>query len=223
MAGQHPGAVWLHKALRECRHSVHHVTDWRDGVFVAEQEAFDAIIVMCAERADYAALFDMLRRLSSSRGGAVLITVLGAATTQDRVSALRMGADACFDHPYSFLEINECLRAYHRTALGNLVCWSSDGKPNDKRTHEPKSMPTGLRLVVTQRETLMLECLMREVDLPVSRERLIRYCWQDKDDVDRSTVTILVSRLRRKLAVHMPNARIETISRYGYRLTFLAA
>lgn len=36
-------------------------------------------------------------------------------------------------------------------------------------------------------------------------------------------VTILVSRLRRKLAVHMPNARIETISRYGYRLTFLVA
>jgi len=43
------------------------------------------------------------------------------------------------------------------------------------------------------------------------------------DDVDPSSVNLLVSRLRRKLAGKSFAAQIETVSRYGYRLTTSSA
>jgi two-component system, OmpR family, response regulator len=74
------------------------------------------------------------------------------------------------------------------------------------------------RLVVTRREYLLLECLMRQLNAPVPREQLIRYAWPEKDDVDPSSVNLVVSRLRRKLAQHLPGVHIETVSRYGYQI-----
>ncbi|WP_198404307.1 helix-turn-helix domain-containing protein, partial [Burkholderia ambifaria] len=76
------------------------------------------------------------------------------------------------------------------------------------------------RRAITRREALLFECLMRHGDAPVSREQLVRYIWQDAEDIDPSGVNVVVSRLRRKLVKHMPQASIETVSRYGYRIRF---
>lgn len=72
---------------------------------------------------------------------------------------------------------------------------------------------------MTRREFLLLECLMRHPNAPVPRDQLIRYVWQDKEDVDPSSVNLVVSRLRRKLARHLPDVRIDTVSRYGYQVS----
>jgi two-component system, OmpR family, response regulator len=52
----------------------------------------------------------------------------------------------------------------------------------------------------------------------VPRDQLIRYAWPETDDVDPSSVNLVVSRLRRKLSQQLPDVRIETISRYGYQI-----
>ena len=136
----------------------------------------------------------------------------------DRAELLHAGADACFGAPYSFIELHERLQALQRLAgprdtegpvaavsmLETLARELKDGK---------------LRLAVTRRECLLLECLMRHPNAPVPRDQLIRYVWQDKDDVDPSSVNLVVSRLRRKLARHLPDVRIDTVSRYGYQVT----
>jgi DNA-binding response OmpR family regulator len=71
---------------------------------------------------------------------------------------------------------------------------------------------------MTKREYLLIECLLRQVNAPVARDQLIRYAWPDKEDVDPSSVNLVVSRLRRKLELNEFRARVETISRYGYQL-----
>ncbi|MEX3927262.1 helix-turn-helix domain-containing protein [Paraburkholderia sp. BR10936] len=48
---------------------------------------------------------------------------------------------------------------------------------------------------------------------------MIRYAWPEKEDIDASTVNLVVSRQRRKLAREGIEVRIDTISRYGYQLT----
>jgi len=56
--------------------------------------------------------------------------------------------------------------------------------------------------------------------LPLARDQLIRYAWPDKDVVDPSSVNLVVSRLRRKLELHMFDARgLETVSRFGYQIS----
>jgi DNA-binding response OmpR family regulator len=75
------------------------------------------------------------------------------------------------------------------------------------------------RVAVTRREFLLLECLLRQLNAPVARDQLIRYAWPEKDDVDPSSVNLVVSRLRRKLVADVPQVKIETVSRFGYQVS----
>ncbi|KVG10014.1 response regulator transcription factor [Burkholderia thailandensis] len=215
----HHEAAWLYKALQESGHSVQRADDLRDGVFLAWQEPFDAIVVLTFEPAGYPALRAALPDFVANANGAAIVAVLGQSTASDRIGMLRAGADACFGHPYSFLEMHERLQALRRTAASRTMLDTAGFAASAYDTLVRELAEGALRLVVTRRESLLLECLMRQANTPVPRDQLIRYVWQDKEDVDPSSVNLVVSRLRRKLAQHLPDAKIETVSRFGYQLT----
>ncbi|KWF32133.1 transcriptional regulator [Burkholderia diffusa] len=214
----HPDASWLHKALQESGHSLQRADGLRDGLFLASQEAFDAIVATAFEAGSDAALIAMLPRFVADGGAAALVVLIGEASARERIHMLRAGADACFCGPYSFIELHERLQALQRLAgprdAGRALAGASAFEVLARELKDGK-----LRLAVTRREFLLLECLMRHPNAPVSRDQLIRYVWQDKEDVDPSSVNLVVSRLRRKLARHLPNVRIDTVSRYGYQVT----
>ncbi|WP_323119635.1 response regulator transcription factor [Burkholderia alba] len=215
----HPEAAWLYKALQESGHSLQRADDLRDGAFLSGQEHFDTIVAMAFDPAGYPALFTALPSFTMRGGGAALVVVLGHASAQDRVGALRAGADACFGQPYSFIEMHERIQALQRTAGARAAPHvpSASGLTLDALTRE--LVEGERRLAVTRREYLLLECLMRQANAPVPRDQLIRYAWQDQEDVDPSSVNLVVSRLRRKLVRFVPDVRIETVSRYGYQIT----
>lgn len=214
----HPEASWLHKALQESGHSVPRADDLRDGLFLASQEAFDAIVATAFEPGGDAALIAMLPRFVADGGGAALVVLMGDASARERIHMLRAGADACFCAPYSFIELHERLQALQRLA-GPREAGRSIAGVSAVETLARELADGKLRLAVTRREFLLLECLMRHPNAPVPRDQLIRYVWQDKEDVDPSSVNLVVSRLRRKLARHLPDVRIDTVSRYGYQVT----
>jgi two-component system, OmpR family, response regulator len=223
VAAPHPEAAWLFKALQESAHSLQRADDLRDGVFLAGQEPFDVIVAMSLEPGVYPALMSTLPQLVEAGGGAAIVTVFGQSSAQDRARALRAGADACFGHPYSFIEMHERMQALRRTSVSRAG--------QDQPAAAPAAVTLTLnpltrelvegtrRLVVTRREYLLLECLLRQINAPVPRDQLIRYAWPEKDDVDPSSVNLVVSRLRRKLAQLLPEVQIETVSRYGYQIT----
>ncbi|MFM0720617.1 response regulator transcription factor [Paraburkholderia strydomiana] len=225
----HPEAAWLFKALQESAHSLQRADDLRDGVFLATQEPFDAIVLMVLDVALYPAFQAMLAEFTLAASGAAIVAVLGAATAQDRTRALRAGADACFCQPYSFIEMHERLQALQRTGgtrsaaavFSSTATFSAAIALNapslDVATRE---LVCGMRrLAVTRREFLLLECLLRQLNAPVARDQLIRYAWPEKDDVDPSSVNLVVSRLRRKLVADVPQVKIETVSRFGYQVS----
>ena len=74
------------------------------------------------------------------------------------------------------------------------------------------------RVALTRREYLVVECLLREANAPISREYLIRYAWPEKEGVEPTSLNLVVLRLRRKLGACGVRAGIETVSRYGYQL-----
>ncbi len=228
----HPEAAWLFKALQESAHSLQRADDLRDGVFLASQEPFDAIVLMVLEVGSYSSLQGFIGEFAAAGSGAAIVAVLGAATAQDRTKVLRAGADACFCQPYSFIEMHERMAALQRVggggargALGGSASASVSasllpamgGPALDAATRE--LVCGGRRVAVTRREFLLLECLLRQVNAPVARDQLIRYAWPEKEDVDPSSVNLVVSRLRRKLSEDVPEVRIETVSRFGYQVS----
>jgi two-component system, OmpR family, response regulator len=223
VSAPHPEASWLYKALQESAHSLQRAEDLRDGAFLAAQEAFDAIVVMVHEPSSYPALLEILPAFSAS-GGTAIIVLLGPASAQDRTRALRAGADACFGHPYSFIEMHERMQALQRTAVARVPQEAPKEAAGASLDASTRELAYGERRVgVTRREYLLLECLLRHLNAPVPRDQLIRYAWPEKEDVDPSSVNLVVARLRRKLAQKLPEVHIETVSRYGYQLSIEAA
>ncbi|QLD47811.1 winged helix-turn-helix transcriptional regulator [Paraburkholderia fungorum] len=234
----HPEAAWLFKALQESAHSLQRADDLRDGVFLASQEPFDAIVLMVLEVGFYSSLQGFIGEFAAAGSGAAIVAVLGAATAQDRTRTLRAGADACFCQPYSFIEMHERMAALQRVggsrgagvfsataSAGSAASASASVLPSfggpslDAATRE--LVCGGRRVAVTRREFLLLECLLRQINAPVARDQLIRYAWPEKEDVDPSSVNLVVSRLRRKLSDDVPQVRIETVSRFGYQVSVL--
>ncbi len=220
VSAPHPEAAWLHKAFREGAHSLQRAENSRDGVFLATSEPFDAVIALALDEDAQAELFDALPSLSSAPNAPAII-VLGRGLGADgRVAMLRAGADACFTQPYSFTEIHERIIALHRTAAVNHAGAATEDRSAiclDAATRE--LVGGAARLALTKREYQLLECLLRQPDMPVPRDQLIRYAWAEREDVDPSSVNLVVSRLRQKLADRLPHVHIETVSRYGYRLS----
>jgi two-component system OmpR family response regulator len=209
-------SAWLFKALQESAHSLQRADELRDGVFLAGQETFDAVVIMVLDASVYPLLRTVLAEFAAVANGAALMAVLGAATAQERARVLRAGADACFCQPYSFIEMHERMQALQR--IGVAVAPSGASLGLDAGTRE--LVCGDRRVAVTRREFLLLECLLKQINAPVPREQLIRYAWPEVDDVDPSSVNLVVSRLRRKIGGVFPEVGIETISRYGYQVSF---
>ena len=218
---RHPEASWLYKALHESTHSLCRSHDLAHGVWQATREPFDAAILMAHDPDLYPELTATLPQFSAIAGGAILIAILATATAQERTAALRAGADACFARPRSFIEMHERLQALRRATLARRVT----GQPAaaqlqlDSLTRELVSGEQ--RLSLTKTEYLLVECLMRDPNVPVAHEQLIRYAWPGRDVINCTSVTPLIWRLRSKLKTHLPTVHINTVNCYGYQLSLL--
>ncbi len=216
---QHSHSAWLFNALQESGHSLQRAEDLPDGILLAAQEVFDAVIATALDPSAQNALVATLSALAAAAGPAAVVTIFRHSTPAERVHLFHAGAAACFSLPLSLIELHERLHALHR---------SRRARPGQSRPaqHAPKldSVSHVLiageeRVIVTRREYLLLECLIRHFDAPVAREQLIRYAWPEVEYVDPSNVNLTVTRLRRKLESGLPRVRIETVKRYGYQLT----
>ncbi|WNC94562.1 winged helix-turn-helix domain-containing protein [Paraburkholderia sp. FT54] len=173
---------------------------------------------MILDPSSYSELVTALPQFETAAEGAVIVAVLGAAKSSDRIASLRAGADACFTYPYSYIEMHERMQVLHRTTT---VRRRRNQLPPPFRLDPLKRelVDGNRRLPLTKREYLVLECLMRQFDVPVRHDELLRYAWPEKDDIDLSTASPLVWRLRRRLKQHLPDINIATVSCYGYQLT----
>jgi len=76
----------------------------------------------------------------------------------------------------------------------------------------------GKQVELTKNECMLLQCLMDDIGGIVSRERLLEALWDDVSFVDDNTLTVNVTRVRRKLEeIGLPSG-IETVRGQGYRL-----
>lgn len=75
------------------------------------------------------------------------------------------------------------------------------------------------KVELTRTEYRIMELLMRRPGCLVTREFILGQIWDDRGNyVENNTLSVNVSRLRRKLRKYVKTDRIQTISGVGYRL-----
>ncbi|MCQ6558713.1 response regulator transcription factor [Paenibacillus mendelii] len=75
----------------------------------------------------------------------------------------------------------------------------------------------GAAMPLTKNECLLAECLIGQAGRIVTRERLLETLWDDVQFVDDNTLTVNVTRLRKKLEELGLPGSVETVRGQGYK------
>ncbi len=145
-----------------------------------------------------------------------LIVVTSRDTEFDELVAMNLGADDFVTKPYNtqilLARIETVLRrAYRESKQERLVCGDFIINPS-KSAFEYLGRSTEL----TRNEIKILTCLFEKKGSIVSRDELMRYLWDSELFVDDNTLTVNMTRLRRKLEEAGLSGVIETRRGQGY-------
>jgi DNA-binding response OmpR family regulator len=143
-----------------------------------------------------------------------VLMLTAAATIEDRVGGLDLGADDYVPKPFAFVELVARIRALRRRAQPALppVLTCGDVSLDPARL---RACRAGVPLDLGPKEFGVLELLLAAQGRVVSAEELLERVWDEMADPFSSAVKVTMSRLRRKLG---DPPVIETVAQAGYRI-----
>lgn len=207
----------LAQGLQEEGYSVDLATNGEDGLHLANEVDYDAIVLdRMLPRLDGLTVLRRLR-VAGRRTPVLLLTALGEV--DDRVSGLDAGADDYLVKPFAFVELLARLRALVRRDHGqasNLLRLGRLALDLGTRTAQVDGRPLNL----TAREFSVLELLALNADQTLSRTRIAERIYDEGSDRDSNVIDVFIGRLRKKLdAAGLPGAALLKTQRgEGYRL-----
>lgn len=145
-----------------------------------------------------------------------IIVVTSRDTEIDELLAMNLGADDFVTKPYNtqilLARIATVLRrAYHEAPSEKLLCGNFTVNLA-KSSLEYRNVTSEL----TKNELKILTCLYEKKGVIVSRDELMRYLWESELFIDDNTLTVNMTRLRRKLEEAGLVNVIETRRGQGY-------
>jgi two-component system OmpR family response regulator len=135
----------------------------------------------------------------------------------DETDAFDLGADDYLTKPFSFRVLVARVRALvRRGAPERPVVLSAGSLSLDPARHTVERDSTPITL--TPREYGVLEFLMRNKDMVVTKAEILQNVWDAHHEGPDNVVEVYVGYLRRKIDVPFGTNTIETIRGVGYRL-----
>jgi DNA-binding response OmpR family regulator len=186
-----------------------------DGVTGLERALFTGYDVVVLDR-DLPGLHgdDVCAELLAASCRCRVLMLTAAATIEDRVDGLGLGADDYLPKPFAFAELVARIRALLRRAQPALlpVLTCGDVSLDPARLTASRG---GTPLDLGPKEFGVLELLLAAQGRVVSAEELLERVWDEMADPFSSVVKVTMSRLRRKLG---DPPVIGTVAQAGYRI-----
>lgn len=153
-------------------------------------------------------IFEMLREKEIP-----VIFLTAKDSTLDKVKGLRMGAEDYITKPFEALELLARIEVVlRRNHISNDIFLYNDVEIDFSKRMIKKE---GNILELTSKEFELLEVLVKNKNLALSREKLLEKVWGYDYLGDTRTIDIHIQRLRKKLNWEDV---IITVYKYGYRL-----
>lgn len=186
-----------------------------DGLREATENGFDAIVldIMLPGLSGY----EVLRRMRSHNVWTPVLMLTAKDGEYDETDAFDLGADDYLTKPFSFRVLVARLRALiRRGGPVRPVVLEAGTLALDPTRHTVKRGSTPIAL--TPREYGVLEFLMRNKDVVVTKAEILQNVWDAHHHGPDNVVEVYVGYLRRKIDVPFGTNTIETIRGVGYRL-----
>jgi DNA-binding response OmpR family regulator len=157
---------------------------------------------------------DVCRALVADGCDSRILMLTAAATIEDRVDGLGIGADDYLPKPFDFAELIARIRALARRSRPALPPTLVHGDLILDSAHRLVTK-AGHPLALSPKEFVVLEQLLSARGAVVSSEELLERVWDEAADPFSTAVKTTISRLRAKLG---EPPVIETVAKAGYRI-----
>ena len=205
----------LTRALREEGHAVDVAADGPEGLWLATQNSYGAV-VLDAMLPGFDG-FQLCRRLREAGTWVPVLMLTARDTIDDRVRGLDAGADDYLVKPFSLLELAARLRALTRRDDRSRPVVLAEGDlrldPAKKRVWRGRT-----ELHLSPKEFGLLELFLRHPGRVLTRSQIIETVWDFAYDGGSNVVDQYVNYLRRKIDAPFGRHDIETVRGMGYRL-----
>jgi DNA-binding response OmpR family regulator len=152
------------------------------------------------------------------KGVSVPILVLSRrSAVADRVQALWAGADDYLCKPFDMEELHARVRALSRRSASQVLKLRAADLEMDILQRSVRR--AGRRIDLCKKEFAILEYLMRNVDCPVPRDKLVDHVWGSNFDGLTNIVDVYINYLRRKIDQDCEPRLIHTVRGTGYMIS----
>lgn len=208
----------LKKGLVEDGFAVDQAFDGEEGLFLAESETYDLIILdLTLPKKDGMQVCLELRKKNIKTP---VIMLTAKITMEDKIKGLDIGADDYITKPFSFLELRSRIHALIRRSKQRASSQLSVADLEvDPLKHSVRR--AGKPIQLTPKELAVLEFLMHHKDEVVSRTMILEHVWDYNFDGMSNIVDVFIATLRKKIDGGHKQKLIHTIHGAGYKLSEL--
>jgi two-component system OmpR family response regulator len=209
-------AAYIVKGLGESGYVVDHAAEGRDGLFMATNGSYDALVVdRMLPGMDGLAVIGALRA-GGVRTPVLILSAMGAV--DDRVKGLRAGGDDYLVKPFAFAELLARVEALMRRGGSGESTTRLAVGDLEMDLLARRVRRGGREIELLPREFRLLEFLLRRAGQVVTRTMLLENVWDYHFDPQTNVIDVHISRLRQKIDKGFERPLLHTVRGAGYRL-----
>lgn len=209
---------YLKKGLKELGYTVEICSDRDDAYYHIKSDNYDlAILDIDIENGNGIELCSEIREINKKIG---IIFLSSENDVEKKVQSLDSGADDYLTKPFSFIELAGRIRAILRRSEGNINKIENNLTIKNLKlnllTREAKRGDRDIEL--TYREFALLEYLIRNKNLVLSRTMIREKIWNMNYTANTNIVDVYMTHLRNKIDKGEEEKIIYTVRGVGYIL-----
>jgi heavy metal response regulator len=208
-------ASFIKRGLKEEGYAVDTAGDGEEGYFLASTQEYDLVILdLMLPKMDGLSL---CRKLREEKRAVPVLILTARSTVKDKVTGLDSGADDYLTKPFAFEELLARCRALLRKGGGKVPTRLQVADLTlDLLSH--KVSRRDKEIVLTPKEFALLEYLMRNEGIVVTRTMISEHVWDAHFDTLTNVIDVYVSYLRSKIDAGSDKPLIHTLRGRGYLL-----
>lgn len=205
----------ISKRLEKEGYSVDRAMDGEEALLFMKTGEFDAIImdIMMPKKSG----LEVLKIMRANKNTTPVLLLTAKDSIEDRVSGLDTGAEDYLVKPFAFEELLARIRAMIRKASGNST---NTFTLADLKLDVNTKIVTrgGKEISLSAREYDILEYLIRNKGIVLSREKIENHVWNFDYSGGTNVIDVYIRYLRKKIDESFDKKLIHTIRGKGYVL-----